>query len=97
MDPQQRKLLEQAWHCLEDAGIDPAQLRGLCGVWVGVSQNTYYLNNILKSGKIGKAFSAFDAMLANDKDYSATRIAHAQPEGPANNVQMHVQHRLWRL
>ena len=28
MDPQQRLLLEASWEALEDAGIDPAMLRG---------------------------------------------------------------------
>lgn len=42
MDPQQRMLLETAWHALEDAGIPPAQLAGSrAGVFVGVSSTDY--------------------------------------------------------
>ncbi len=42
MDPQQRLLLELAWEALEDAGIDPASLRGgQAGVFVGISSSDY--------------------------------------------------------
>jgi acyl transferase domain-containing protein/NADPH:quinone reductase-like Zn-dependent oxidoreductase/acyl-coenzyme A synthetase/AMP-(fatty) acid ligase/short-subunit dehydrogenase/acyl carrier protein len=42
MDPQQRLLLELAWEALEDAGIDPAQLRGgEAGVFTGISSSDY--------------------------------------------------------
>src|SRR5580692_11460699 len=42
MDPQQRVLLECAWLGLEDAGIDPAGLRGSdTGVFAGVMSEDY--------------------------------------------------------
>ncbi|MDI5969120.1 SDR family NAD(P)-dependent oxidoreductase [Streptomyces sp. SL13] len=44
IDPQQRMLLETAWHALEDANIDPARLRrGNGGVYVGASSIDYAL------------------------------------------------------
>ncbi len=42
MDPQQRMMLETAWHALEDAAIDPDTLRGSrTGVYVGVGTSEY--------------------------------------------------------
>ena len=42
MDPRQRMLLETSWHALEDAGIDPAPLKGSrAGVFAGLGGSEY--------------------------------------------------------
>ena len=42
MDPQQRLMLQLAWHAIEDAGIAPEALRASrTGVFVGVSTGDY--------------------------------------------------------
>lgn len=44
LDPQQRLVLEMAWHALEDAGLCPARLDGTpAGVYVGVASNDHAL------------------------------------------------------
>ena len=47
MDPQQRILLEEAWHTFEDAGLDPERIDSRVGVFVGSSMNTYLLTKCL--------------------------------------------------
>ena len=46
-DPQQRVFLEAAWQALENAGYDPERAPGPIGVYAGMSNNSYYLNNLL--------------------------------------------------
>ncbi|MBY9081325.1 enoyl-CoA hydratase/isomerase family protein [Paenibacillus sp. HN-1] len=42
MDPQQRLFIENCWHCIEDAGLNPYSLSGSrCGVYVGCVPNDY--------------------------------------------------------
>ena len=68
MDPQQRMLLEETWHCLEDAGLKPSSLSGRgVGVFAGVMA-TDYQQNATQSGVATNGFSAlgtYGAILAN--------------------------------
>ena len=68
MDPRQRLLLETTWHALEDAGIDPAGLRGsLTGVYVGVTNGDYR--------DLAAATGEFHGYLGTTPSVTAGRIA----------------------
>jgi amino acid adenylation domain-containing protein len=83
-DPQQRLMLELAWEALEDAGCDPQRFEGLIGTYCGEYNVTYYTHDVLPSLRPGDGPAAFAAMLGNEKDFIATRVAHRLDlKGPA--------------
>jgi acyl transferase domain-containing protein len=88
MDPQQRVLLEIAWSALEDAGYDPERPPGPIGVFAGSGINTYFPNNVARNPDVLEAFGMFPAVVLNEKDFAATRIAYKlNLKGPAITVQ----------
>ena len=88
MDPQQRLFLECAWEALEHAGYDPDRYAGAIGVYAGLSMNPYLYNNLFQNLDVANAAGAYQLMLANDKDFIATRVAYKlNLRGPAVNVQ----------
>ncbi len=87
IDPQQRLLLELAWQALENAGVVPEHFTGRIGVYCGTGNNTYYLDRVLQNPAALENYGSFAAMLANEKDYCATRIAYKlNLVGPAVSV-----------
>ncbi|MGN6729729.1 MAG: amino acid adenylation domain-containing protein [Rhodanobacteraceae bacterium] len=86
MDPQQRVLLELSWNALEHAGVDPSRFAGSIGVYAGTSNNTYR-KRVEARPDLLRASGEFAAMLANEKDYAATRVAHRLDlHGPALSI-----------
>ena len=87
MDPQQRVMLELAWAALENAGCDPGAFPGLIGVFAGVGNNTYYVNNVLSRPDLVATSGPFTAMVSNEKDYVAPRISHKlNLKGPSLSI-----------
>jgi amino acid adenylation domain-containing protein len=87
IDPQQRLLLELSWHALENAGYAPNRSGRVVGVYAGTHNNTYYLNAVLPRPDAIQRIGTFGAMVASEKDYVATRIAHKLDlTGPALSI-----------
>ena len=74
LDPQQRLFLQCAWHALENAGYDPVRCTRAVGVYAGLSSSSYLLNNL--DSALGSDAAAATAMLGNDRDFFATRVAY---------------------
>ncbi|MFD9065855.1 beta-ketoacyl synthase N-terminal-like domain-containing protein [Kitasatospora purpeofusca] len=86
LDPQQRLLLECASEALADAGCVPARHQGRIAVFAGVGPLEYHRpgHSPDDSGAAGHQAR----ILATDKDFAATRIAHRLDlHGPAVTVQ----------
>ena len=87
MDPQQRVFLETAWSAMEDAGYVPEGVDGFIGVFAGMSNNSYFFENVMKRPDLVERFGKFQTMLLNEKDYLATRTAFKlNLTGPCVNV-----------
>ena len=86
-DPQQRIFLEAAWEALEDAGYDPARVKGYVGVYAGSGSNYYYLSNLHPQTDLINLVGKVTIGLGNEKDFLATRVAYKlNLKGPALSI-----------
>ncbi len=77
LDPQQRLMLEVSWQALEDAGIDPEQLRGSrTGVYAGIS-NYDYRGLILESQDTAEPAASLYAVTGTSFNTAIGRVAFA--------------------
>ncbi|MFJ1766979.1 type I polyketide synthase [Amycolatopsis sp. NPDC088138] len=88
LDPQHRLFLENAWHALEDAGVDPDRIEGLAGVFAGGAPSTYLLSNLLQNDVTALTAGPDQLILQNEKDLIASRLSYALDlTGPSVSVQ----------
>jgi thioester reductase-like protein len=88
LDPQSRLFLECAWEALESAGYVAEPQPGWTGVFAGVSIPAYLMTHLMSNPAVMSTVDPFQLLLANDRDYFATRIAYKlNLRGPALNVQ----------
>ncbi|HKP76876.1 MAG TPA: aminotransferase class III-fold pyridoxal phosphate-dependent enzyme, partial [Longimicrobiaceae bacterium] len=86
-DPQHRVFLECAWSALEDAGIDPSRTDEAIGVYAG-SGYSGHLARVLAHPELGGELGQVLPVLANDKDFLATRVSYKLGlRGPSVAVQ----------
>jgi acyl transferase domain-containing protein/acyl carrier protein len=88
IDPQHRVFLEAAWEALERAGYAPGTVPLDVGVYAGTSMNTYLVENALSNPEALLAPGGFQLLLANDKDFLATRASYKlNLRGPSVTIQ----------
>lgn len=87
LDPQQRLFLQLAVHALEDAGYYRKTIDISTGVYAGMSNITYFRNHLAQRPEVLERVGELNAMMANEKDYLATRVAHKLDlTGPCINI-----------
>lgn len=76
-DPQHRVFLEQSWMALEDAGYVPENFDGKIGVFAGMNDSSYLVNQLLKNQKVLADYDFQQIMLATGTHYLSTKVAYA--------------------
>ncbi|MDY7092875.1 MAG: SDR family NAD(P)-dependent oxidoreductase [Acidobacteriota bacterium] len=93
LDPQHRLFLENAWHALEDAGLDSSRPGSLgsdarVGVFAGSGLNAYFLLHVHPNRELLEVVGAYAAVLATDEDFLTTRTSYKLDlTGPSISVQ----------
>lgn len=87
LDPQHRLFLECAWELMEQAGYDSESYTGRVAVYGSANLSTYLIRNIMSNPDLRETASSFQTMLANDKDFVATRVSYKMNlKGPSLSV-----------
>lgn len=87
LDPQQRLLLEVADTALQNAGYGKRAESLKVGVFAGVGETRYLLDNLMPNTALVESYSRMALMLGSNKDFVATRLAHKlNLRGPAMTI-----------
>ena len=87
MDPQQRVMLQVAWHALENAGMAPGAEGAEIGVFAGANWGRYYQKKVLSNQQARQRYGDFNAALVNEPDFLSTRISYKlNLRGPSVNI-----------
>ncbi|OXM69555.1 type I polyketide synthase [Amycolatopsis vastitatis] len=87
-DPQHRLLLQTAWEALETAGLTTNRPFGRVGVFAGSGFGHYLVHSVLKDPDVTGSHGLLAAVLGNEKDHLAAKIAYRLDlGGPALTVQ----------
>ncbi|MFJ9457474.1 amino acid adenylation domain-containing protein [Kitasatospora sp. NPDC101447] len=88
LDPQHRLFLECAWEALEHAGRPSEATDAVTGVFAGVGESSYLVNNLLRRQDLVARIGEFQTSLGNDKDFAPTRVSYKLDlRGPSVSVQ----------
>jgi acyl transferase domain-containing protein/acyl carrier protein len=91
IDPQHRLFLELCWHCLEDAGYDPARYPGDIGVFAGGGRHAYLRfvePHFEDRDYLDGSIYGLQADTGNYGDFLATRVSYKLGlRGPSLDVQ----------
>ncbi|AKF95949.1 hybrid non-ribosomal peptide synthetase/type I polyketide synthase [Brevibacillus laterosporus] len=86
MDPQARFLHECTWEALEDAGYSSDDTEKNIGMYVGATNNFFWLSKIFD--QIDESISQFETNLLNDRDFLATHVSYKlNLKGPSMTLQ----------
>ncbi|MDP3705055.1 MAG: amino acid adenylation domain-containing protein [Legionellaceae bacterium] len=87
MDPQHRVFLEQSWAALENSGYVSDYFSGKIGLFAGMSDSSYLLQQLLKNQQIQTDYDSQQIMLATSSHYLCTKVAYAMGlKGPCVTV-----------
>ncbi|CAM2005456.1 non-ribosomal peptide synthetase/type I polyketide synthase [Acanthopleuribacter pedis] len=88
LDPQQRLMLQTAYHALEDAGYPGAGGLDRVGVFAGGRFSDYLIRQLYANQEWLQQTGYFQALLGNDKDYLAPLLSYKLDlKGPSIAVQ----------
>ena len=87
MDPQQRIFLQIAWAALENAGYSPEKYNGLIGVYAGMGNNTYFINNVISHPDLISLVGDIILETGTEKDHIAPRVSYSMDlHGPSLSI-----------